>query len=71
MGMKSNIGPTDRTVRLALGALLVVLGLVVVAGIAPGGPVVGALALLVGVVLVGTALTRMCLVYRLVGVDTS
>ncbi|WP_436934788.1 YgaP-like transmembrane domain [Halovenus marina] len=69
--MKSNIGPTDRTVRLALGALLVVLGLVVVAGIAPGGPVVGALALLVGVVLVGTALTRMCLVYRLVGVDTS
>jgi hypothetical protein len=69
--MKTNIGPTDRTVRLALGALLVVLGFVAVAGIAPGGPVVGALALLVGVVLVGTALTRLCLVYRLVGMDTS
>jgi hypothetical protein len=69
--MKVNIGSSDRTVRLALGALLLVLGLVIGAGVVPGGPIVGAVAALVGVVLVGTGLTRMCLVYRIIGVDTS
>ncbi|WP_204366126.1 YgaP family membrane protein [Halosimplex carlsbadense] len=41
------------------------------AGVSSLAPVVGGLALLVGAVLVGTALANVCLPYKLVGVDTT
>ena len=69
--MKSNVGATDRNVRLPLGVLLVAVGVAVFAGPLELGPVVGVIALVLGAVLVGTGLTRVCLLYRLVGVDTS
>jgi hypothetical protein len=68
--MKSNIGPTDRNVRLALGSVLAVLGIAVLLGVSSLGPFVGGLAAVVGVVLVGTALINVCPMYKLVGVDT-
>lgn len=70
LGMKHNVGPTDRTARLVLGLALAVVGLAGLAGAVDFAQVVVALALVVGAVLVGTALTRVCLVYRLVGADT-
>jgi len=68
--MKSNIGPADRNVRLALGSVLAVLGIAVLLGVSNLGPFVGGLAAVVGVVLVGTALLNVCPMYKLVGVDT-
>ncbi|QPV64176.1 DUF2892 domain-containing protein [Halosimplex litoreum] len=69
--MKSNIGSTDRTVRLVVGTVLAVSGVAVFAGVSSLGPVVGGVALLLGAVLLGTALANVCLLYELVGVDTT
>jgi len=51
--------------------VLAAVGLAAFAGVVDLGGVVAALAVLLGLVLVGTALVRVCLLYRLVGVDTS
>ncbi|MCU4801743.1 DUF2892 domain-containing protein [Halobacteria archaeon HArc-gm2] len=69
--MKYNIGGADRTVRLAVGGLLAAIGGGSLAGALETGPLVGVLALLVGAVLIGTGLTRVCLVYRVLGIDTA
>jgi len=69
--MKPNIGATDRTVRLVGGGALALFGVAVLAGMSSLGPVVGGLALLLGAVLIGTALANVCLLYELVGVDTT
>ncbi|SFS10312.1 Protein of unknown function [Halomicrobium zhouii] len=69
--MEYNIGTADRAVRLAVGGLLAALGGASLAGALETGPLVGVLALLVGAVLIGTALTRVCLVYRVLGIDTA
>ncbi|WP_436925006.1 YgaP family membrane protein [Halosimplex amylolyticum] len=68
--MANNIGGVDRAVRFGVGAVLAGLGLAVFAGTVDLTSVVGGLALGLGVVLVGTALRRTCLLYRFVGVDT-
>lgn len=68
--MAPNIGSADRTVRFVAGATLAALALASFAGVLSLDPVAAALALLVGAVLVGTAATRLCLVYRVLGVDT-
>lgn len=71
MGVNNNIGSVDRVVRLGVGGVLAAVGLAAFAGVVDLGGVVAALAVLLGLVLVGTALVRVCLLYRLVGVDTS
>jgi len=69
--MKTNIGTTDKTVRLVAGGVLALFGVAVLAGVSSLGALVGGLALLVGAILVGTALANVCLLYKLVGVDTT
>ena len=69
--MEHNIGATDRTVRLLVGGLLALLGLGILAGMLAVSQLVGVLALVVGLVFVGTALLRTCLLYRLLGLDTA
>jgi len=69
--METNIGATDRTVRLVVGGALALFGVAVLAGVTSLGPVVGGLALVLGAVLIGTALASVCLLYELVGVDTT
>ncbi|WP_135664716.1 YgaP family membrane protein [Halorhabdus rudnickae] len=69
--MEQNVGSVDRTVRIVAGLVLGAVGLAVLAGFLSAlGTVIAALALVVGVVLLGTALTRQCLLYELVGIDT-
>ncbi|WP_254762866.1 YgaP family membrane protein [Natrinema marinum] len=68
--MESNIGSTDRLARLVGGAVLLALGVATLAGVLEFGPAAGAVATVVGIVFVGTALTRFCLLYRVLGVDT-
>ncbi|UWG48896.1 DUF2892 family protein [Halanaeroarchaeum sp. HSR-CO] len=69
--MEINVGSTDRSVRIVLGALLAVLGLAGILGLWAANVVVAAVLTLVGVVFVGTGLTRRCLLYKPFGIDTS
>lgn len=70
MTMQNNVGSIDRLVRLVGGAVLVAIGIASLAHLIPAGTVVGAIATLVGLVFFGTGLTRFCLFYQLLGVDT-
>ncbi|SEW30276.1 YgaP family membrane protein [Halobacterium jilantaiense] len=69
--MKNNVGAADRQTRLVVGVLLLVAGLASLGGLLGLGTTVGAGLSLVGVVLIATGLVRVCLVYRVLGVDTS
>jgi len=69
--MKNNVGAVDRQARLVVGALLLAAGLASLGGLLGLGTTVGAVLALVGVVLVATGLVRVCLVYRVLGLDTS
>ncbi|MDS0473374.1 DUF2892 domain-containing protein [Natrinema sp. 1APR25-10V2] len=68
--MKSNIGSADRMARLVVGAVLLAVGVATLAGVLEYGVAAGAIAAVVGVVALGTGLTRFCLLYRVLGVDT-
>lgn len=63
--MRSNIGTTDRTLRLALGAVLIALALL--AGLDGAWRIA---ALVAGVVMIATALMRFCPLYTLFGLRT-
>ncbi|ELZ39800.1 YgaP-like transmembrane domain [Halorubrum tebenquichense] len=71
MGMKNNIGAADRRIRIGLGLGSAAVGLATLGGLLGLGTTVGAVLTLLGLVLVGTGLVRVCLLYRLLGVDTS
>lgn len=69
--MTKNIGSTDKTIRLVAGIILIIIGLLPILGIAA---VVGAtlawIALIVGIVLVATALIGFCPAYTLIGFNS-
>lgn len=65
--MTINVGNIDRAVRAVLGLLL--LGYPLVVGGLPLGTW-GILAVVIGLVLVGTAAFRFCPAYRLLGMNT-
>jgi hypothetical protein len=68
--MDENVGATDRQLRTALGAVLGIASLAILAGVIalPSvlSPILGVLAL----VMLGTAATGTCGLYSLIGVDT-
>jgi hypothetical protein len=66
--MIENIGAADRVIRLVAGLGLILLPLLT--GFAAGAPWLWWGALLVGAVLVATALARSCPLYALFGVGT-
>lgn len=68
--MEQNVGSTDRYVRIVVGLVLAVVGLAGFAGMVAAGPIVAAILLVVGAVLLGTALTQRCLLYQPFGIDT-
>ncbi len=64
--MHENVGRTDAWIRGALGILLLI-----AAAVLNHTPVASLIAAFLGLVFLGTALTRSCPLYRLLGVDTS
>ena len=72
--MKQNVGGTDRTMRLVVGPILALVGVAILVGwLGVGGTLgtaLGVIALLAGVVLLFTGVTRLCVVNRLLGIDT-
>ncbi|MFB6201460.1 MAG: DUF2892 domain-containing protein [Halorhabdus sp.] len=70
--MEPNVGSADQYVRLVLGIVLGIVGIAVFVGpLSSLGVVVGVLALIAGAVMIGTGVTRQCLLYRPLGIDTS
>ena len=66
--MPRNVGTTDRAARLVLG--LVLLALPLLTGFAAGTPWLWWGALVIGLVMLATAATRVCPLYALLGVRT-
>jgi hypothetical protein len=64
--MRPNVGTTDARIRLALGVVLLV-----AAALLNGFPAVAVPAAVLGVVFIGTALTRRCVVYAILGIDST
>ena len=74
--MEKNVGRTDRIVRFVVGGVLALVGLAALGGlftIAAGttGLVAAVVALVLGLVLVGTGYTQSCLLYRPFGINTA
>lgn len=69
--MEINVGSTDRSVRIVLGALLAVAGVAGFLGLWAANTIVAAVLTLVGVVVLGTGITRRCLFYKPFGIDTN
>ncbi len=63
--MKCNVGGTDRIIRILLGIILVLVGWFMLEETAK------VVAIVVGVVLVFTAITRRCLLYYPLGINTA
>jgi hypothetical protein len=67
--MRENVGGADRLVRAAIGPALLVLGVTALDG-RKGAPL-GLLAMIGGALLAETAITRVCPVNELLGIDTA
>ena len=63
--MKPNEGSTDRIVRVILGIVLIIVGWLVL-----GNSALGVILDIIGVILLITAITGFCLIYRLLGIGT-
>lgn len=67
-----NIGSTDRIIRIIIGALLLISPFVPpLAGLFAGWGAWRFAVAIVGVVLIATALFRLCPLYRMLGITTS
>lgn len=69
MFKSANVGNLDRIVRILVGALLIALPYFYMAPMM-GNPIIRWGSLIVGAVLILTALVRFCPLYRLIGVNT-
>jgi membrane-bound ClpP family serine protease len=63
--MKPNEGPIDRIARVVLGIVLIIIGWSVL-----GNSVLGVILDIIGVILLITAITGSCAIYRLLGIST-
>lgn len=67
--MRENVGGMDRTMRLALGPGLLALGYTALGGDRGRAP--GLLAMIAGALVTETAITRVCPLNEVLGVDTA
>lgn len=68
--MEKNVGSADRYARLVIGIVLAAIGVAGFAAMIALDAIVAAILVLVGAVLIGTALTQRCLLYQPFGIDT-
>jgi uncharacterized membrane protein HdeD (DUF308 family) len=69
--MERNVGGIDRTGRLVIGIVLAIAGVAALADYWAAGAVAGALALVIGLVLLVTGTTQKCPINDAVGIDTT
>ena len=63
-----NEGPVDRTIRIVLGVVLLLVGLWLLNGL--GGAAGGIIVAVIGAILLITGITGFCGLYRLLGIST-
>ncbi|ELZ01053.1 hypothetical protein C482_07631 [Natrialba chahannaoensis JCM 10990] len=69
--MEKNVGGIDRQGRLIIGVILAIAGIAALGGFWAVGAVTGAVALVLGIILLVTGTTRKCPINEMVGMDTS
>jgi hypothetical protein len=69
--MQKNVGGIDRTGRIVIGALALIAGGAIVAGLWEVGAMVGVAGLLVGAILLVTGTTQRCPLNEVAGIDTT
>ena len=69
--VNKNVGGIDRIGRIAIGLLVLVAGLAIVAEVWEVSIIAGAVALLVGIILLVTGTTQKCPVNEAAGIDTT
>ncbi|MFP4627307.1 MAG: YgaP family membrane protein [Natronomonas sp.] len=69
--MEKNVGGLDRTARFVVGIVLGIAGIVILAGYWTLGTTIGALALVVGLILLVTGATQTCPINQAAGIDTT
>lgn len=69
--MDKNVGGIDRTGRIVIGLVVAIAGVAALAGYWAIGAVVGAVALLVGAILLVTGTTQKCPLNEAAGIDTT
>jgi hypothetical protein len=68
--MEQNVGNTDKTVQILVGAVAGVVSLSVLAGAVQLPAILSPILGLVAVIMLGTAFTGFCGLYTVLGVDT-
>lgn len=63
--MEKTVGNLDKTVRIILGIILIVIPFIFSAGTVPK-----VILIIIGIILILTGITRMCLLYNLLGINT-
>ena len=71
MGINTNISATGRKTRIVVGLVIGLIGLATLSRLLGLGTTIGAALSLVGLILVGTGLVRVCPLHRLLSIDTS
>lgn len=69
--MKKNVGGIDRSGRIVIGILALVAGSAILAGVWELGVVAGAVAVLLGVILLVTGTTQKCPLNEAAGINTN
>ena len=68
MSLIKNVGSADQAIRIIAGIVLVALAFLKLGGLASGG---GIVAMVVGTVLILTAIINFCPLYRVLGMRTT
>lgn len=69
--MEKNVGGLDRTGRIVLGIVAAAAGVAAILGYLGVGAVIGAVALVVGAILLLTGTTQTCPINEAAGIDTT
>jgi hypothetical protein len=64
--MEKTIGNTDRIIRIIVGIILILIPFIFSAG-----SVLKAILVILGIIVLLTGITRMCLLYSLLGINTN
>jgi hypothetical protein len=69
--METNVGGRDRTARLIIGVLGLLVGGGILLGLVDHGPTIGAIAVIIGLGLLVSGITRKCPLNRVLGINTA
>ncbi len=69
--METNVGGMDRTARLIIGLLGLLVGGAILLGYLEFGTIVGGIVVVIALILVFTGVTRKCVINSVLGINTA